>query len=201
MWVVVALASLAVLIIIVLCIPLDVALRVDVYGKPRFGMRLTWLFGLVAKEVSRGKKKLEEKKRPAKVKGKPGKRRIGAGVIFGILRTRGLLRQLRGLLMGILRLPKIKDFTANLRVGLDDPADTGFLFALLGPAIPFLSPSFPYQIKVQPSLETGFEGYLQGTVRLRPIQMLPPLIKFTFSLATIRVIKRLVLTKWKRGKK
>ena len=61
MWVAVTLSSLAVLIILVLCIPVDVGLYVDVYGRPKFRMRVGWLFGLVRKEIGKGKKKPEDK--------------------------------------------------------------------------------------------------------------------------------------------
>ncbi len=199
MWAVAALASLAALIVLLLCVPLDIRLNVDVPGKPM--VRLAWLFGLVSKEITRRKKKPEEK-RPA-VRRKPRARKIRARAVFDILRTRGLLKQVSGLLKGILRCLKIKEFGANFRVGLDNPADTGLLFAFVGPATVFLSSAFPCEIRVQPSFddEAVFEGYLHGTLRLRPIKVATPFLRFVFSLATIRVIKTLVLTKWKRKKK
>lgn len=91
---------------------------------------------------------------------------------------------------------------ADFRAGLGNPADTGLLFALIGPAASRLSSSFPRQIRVEPSFEdeTAFEGHLSGTVRLQPIQLVPPLMKFAFSSATIRTVKKLVLTRWKRKK-
>ena len=87
-------------------------------------------------------------------------------------------------------------------MGLDNPADTGLLFALIGPAIFFLSRSVPCQIRVQPSFEgeAAFQGYLHGAVRLRPIRLVTPIVRFAFSLAAIRVVKILVLARWKRKK-
>ena len=99
MWVIVALASLAALIILALCVPLDVELHLDGNGRPKFGMRLTWLFGLVSREVRRGKKKPEEEKREDKRKLR-GRGTIRA--VFKILRTRGLPRRIMGLLRDIL---------------------------------------------------------------------------------------------------
>lgn len=202
MWVIVTLASLAVILILVLSVPFDTVLHVDMYGRPKFRLRLSWLFGLITKEVEKREKKPTEKKKVVKEKQKlaESKRRIGD--IFAILRTRGLLRQFIVLITDILRRFKIRDFIVDFRVGLGNPADTGLLFALIGPATFLLSSSFPHQIRVEPSFEdeTAFEGHLSGTVRLRPIQLVSPLIKFTFSLATIRVVKKLVLTKLKRKK-
>ena len=194
MWVVATLASLAAVIVLVLCIPLDAVLHIDIHGRPKFQMRLAWLFGLVSKEITRAKKK--------KPKEKKRKRRIKARTIFKILRTRGLLGQLRRLLWDILRRLNIRDLRINFRVGLDDPADTGLLFALIGPATFFLGSSRVHEIRIEPSFEDEavFEGYFHGAVRLVPIQLAIPILRFVFSLAAMRTVKVLVLTKWKRKK-
>ena len=202
MWVIATIASLAAVIILVLCIPLNAVLRIDVHGRPKSQVKLVWFFGLVSKEITRGKKGTEEEKGVAKGKQKPGKRRIKARSIFQILRTRGLLKQLKRLLQDILKCLKIRDLKVNLRIGLDDPADTGLLLALIGPATFFLGSSRVHEIRVQPSFEDEavFEGYLHGAVRLVPIQLAIPFLRFVFSLAAIRTAKTLVLAKWKRTK-
>ena len=201
MWVAATLASLAGLIILLLCVPVDMALHIDVYGRPKFRMKLSWLFGLVSKEVRKGKKKPEEKKRVAEGKPKLRKRRVKARTVFEILQTKGLLGQFKCLLKDVITRLKIRDLLADFRVGLDNPADTGLLFALIGPAILFLSSSFPHEIRVQPSFDKAvLEGYSYGVVRLRPIQLVIPSLRFVFSLATIRAVKKLVLSRWKRRK-
>jgi hypothetical protein len=201
LWVIVTLASLAVILVLVLSVPFEMAFQVSVPGRPRFRMKLLWLFGLVSKEIIR-KKKSEEKKKVVEKEPKPkeGKRRIR--VIIGILRTEGLLRKSIVLLRDLLRSLKIRDLLADFRVGLGNPADTGLLFALIGPTTSWLSSSLSLQIRVQPSFadEATFEGYSRGAVRLRPIQLVIPFLRFVFSLATVRMVKKLVLTKWKRKK-
>ena len=201
MWVIATLAGLAGLIILLLCIPLDAAFNLDTSEKPRFRLRLVWLFGLISKEVKKREKKPEEKKKPTKEKRKK-KRRIGFRTILRILRTKGLLRQIKDLVRGVLGQFKIKELAVNLKLGLDNPADTGLLFALIGSTTPFLSLPSKYQIRVQPlfSEEAVFEGYLHGVLRLWPIKLVGPLLRFVFSLAVLRVIKILVLSKWKQKK-
>ena len=201
MWVIIVLASLVVILALVLCIPLDMVLHADVYGRPRFSMRLTWLFGLVSKEITRGKKP-EKKKEVVKERRKLREGRRGAGAIFQILRTRGLLKQLKGLLKDILSCSKIRELAADLSLGLGNPTDTGLLFAFIGPANLFLNSYFPCQIRVQPSFEdeATFKGYSYGVARLRPVQLVIPSLRFVFSLAAMRAVKRMVLTKWKRKK-
>ena len=201
MWVIATLAGLAGLTIFVLCVPVDAALNIDTSGRPKFRLRLVWLFGLVSKEVKREKKKPEEKKAPPKKKPKK-KRRIGFRTISRILRIKGLLRQVKDLVRDVIGQLKIRELAVNLKLGLDNPADTGFLFASIGSITPFLSLPSQYQLRVQPSFydEAVFEGYLHGVLRLWPIKLVSPFVRFVFSLATLRVVKILVLSKWKRKK-
>ena len=177
--------------------------QVEAYGKPKFRTRLAWLFGLVGKELKKGREKPEEKERVPEGKPKRRKRGIRARTVFEILRTKGLLGQFKRLLRDIFGCLRFKDLRVDLRVGLDDPADTGLLFAVIGPATFFLSSSFPHRIRVQPSFEDEmvFEGSLSGVLRLWPIQLVLPVLKFVFSLATIRLLKTLVVSRWKGKKK
>lgn len=172
--------------------PVDAALNIDTSVRPKFRLRLVWLFGLVSKEVKREKKKPEKKR----------KRRIGFRTISRILRIKGLLRQVKDLVRDVIGQLKIRELAVNLKLGLDNPADTGFLFASIGSITPFLSLPSQYQLRVQPSFydEAVFEGYLHGVLRLWPIKLVRPFVRFVFSLATLRVVKVLVLSKWKRKK-
>jgi len=174
----------------------------DVHGKPAVRMRLAWLFGLVSKEVSPAKRKPEEKKRVIKDRRGLGGRARQAKAILEILRIKGLLKQFKSLLRGVLSCAEIRELGANFRVGLNNPADTALLFAFIGPAMVFLESFFPYPLRVQPSFddEAVFDGYLDGAARLRPIKLARPLLGVTFSLVTIRALKILVSTRWKRKK-
>lgn len=200
MWVVIALVSLAVLIILVLCVPLDLKLHVEVYGQPKFKMRLAWLFGLVSKEVTR--KKPKEGKKVGEAEPKPKERKRGFWSVLKIVRTRGLLKQVKRLIKDILGCLKIRDLTADFDVGLDDPADTGILFAAVGPAALAVDSLTACQVRIRPAFGDGpvLEGYSSGTIRLQPIRLGVPVSRFIFSLPAFRMVKNLVMTKWKRRK-
>ena len=178
--------------------PLDLVFRTNIDGKPRFSMRLIWLFGLVSRELSRGRKKPEEK-RAIEHERKPWGRRWEIRDTFEVLRTKGLLKQFGSFIKRIFRHIKIRELVANFKVGLDNPADTGLLFAFMAPVNLILSYFSPHQIRIEPSFagETIIEGHLYGAVRLRPIQLAAPLIGFVFSLPTLRAVKKLVFSKWK----
>lgn len=198
MWVIVVLVSLAVLITLFLCIPLDLVFRANVEGRPKFNLRLKWFFGLVSSELRQTRKKPEEKK--VEYEGKPGDWLHRLRVTFEILQTKGLLKQLRSFIKRTIRRIKIRELTANLKVGLDNPADTGLLFAFIAPLNLAINYFLPHPIKIQPSFtgESFITGYLYGEVRLWPIQLAASLIAFAFSLPTLRVAKKLVLYKWRR---
>ena len=202
MWVIATLAGLVGLFILVLCVPLDAVLSIDTSEKPRVRLKMAWFFGLISKELRREKRKPAEKKEVTKEKRKKKRRRLEFRTILKILRTKGLLKQVKNLVRGIIGQLKIREVAVNLKLGLEDPADMGLAFALIGSTKPFLNIPSQYQIRVQPSFygETVFEGYLRGVLRLQPIKLVGPALRFVFSLATLRLLKTLISSKWKRKK-
>ena len=199
MWVLVTLASLLVLLVIILLIPVEAALSLDIHGRPQFRVKMAWFFGLVTREVTGGQPSPPEPERAEEIKRKRRRWRWRPGEILSILRTSGLLRQVFRLVRDIFRLPRLQDLLADLRVGLGDPAETGLLFAVIGPASALLYHRFPNQIRLQPDFtdEAVLDGYVFGKVRLRPIQMAPPILRFTFSTAAIQAAWQMVVNKWK----
>jgi len=120
--------------------------------------------------------------------------------ISEFLRIKGFLRQLVSFLQRIVRRIKIKKLIADFKIGLENPADIGLLFAFLAPLNLLMSYFSPHHIRIEPSFasENIIEGHFDGELRLRPIQLAVPLIGFAFSLPTLRAIKKLVFSKWKR---
>lgn len=201
MWYIIVPASLVILIGLVICVPVDSTFRVDIYEKSRFSVRIEWLFGLIGREVTdhrkKGKGKREEAQTWPKIKGK------AKGVKSGmdILRSRGLLGHIQRLIKDLFHGIEIKGLSMDFRIGLGDPADTGVLFAAINPTLLFLRPSSA-SINLQPAFENDFliEGYGYGTVRLRPVRFVLPLLRFIFSLTVARVAIKMVRAKWKRKK-
>jgi hypothetical protein len=200
LWVIAVLAALAILLCFILYIPLDLLIHVDVDGRPKFRLSLSWLFGLVRPEITGREKKPKKKIKKAKAKKKHRLR--DARLVFNILRTRGILRHVRELVKGVFSAFKFRDIVADLKIGLGDPVDTGLLFAFLGPATALWGSSHLHRVRLEPSLDDDavLQGYLQGTVRLRPIRLVPPLLKFVFSLTTLKIVKTVISSKWKRKK-
>ena len=195
MWVLIALAGLLALIILLLSVPIDLAFSLEVYGRPKFRARFSWLFGLLSRDI-KGKKKKDAALKKA-VKKKAGKKKRGGGrKALRLLTTRGLIWRLKALILGILRRLEFRDFRMDFRGGLENPVDSAMVFSLIWPAYLFLGPAFGRHVNLQVSFEgvAFLEGYCQGAVRLRPIRLAPPLARFIFSVPTLRAIKRMVIS-------
>lgn len=201
MWIVAIVIGLCVLILLVFCVPLEMTFRIQAAGRPAFGARVVWGFGLVSKELAT-KKKPPGKQSRANAKPTSKKRSLRTNTGFQLLMSKGMLGQLRRLVIGLLRCLKLEALNVDMKIGLDDPADTGRLFALIGPAALFARSIWHHQISVRPSFEdeTVLEGYAYGTVRVQPIQLIPPFVRFVFSSPTFNVLKVLILNLWKRQK-
>ena len=197
MWVIATLVGIILIIFVAFCIPLQMSFRMDTDRSPRFSMSLLWFFGLVSKELGK-RAKLKVKREKAETTPKGKKKGLQTKTILRILRTKGLLGRLRRLLSDTISCLKIKELGADFRIGFDDPADTGMLFALIGPAILFLNLACRHPISVTPSFEdeTVIKGHFHGNLRLRPIRLIPPLVRFAFSLPTITALKLLAFRKW-----
>ena len=190
-WLLVALASL----IAILSIPFEILCHIEVYEKPKFRIRLKWLFGLLKKEI-RAKKKPTKKKKKQKL----GEGRKWLWAAFRIIRIKGMLKELRRLVKGILNSLKIRELRVNLKVGLDDPADTAFLVGIINSSRLFWKPSFPHEIDIRADYEgqVFLEGYTHLTVRVLPIQIVVSVLRFLFSWSTMKAMRILVVAKWKK---
>ena len=195
MWVVIWLAVALASLIAILSIPFEILCHLEVYEKPKFRIRLKWLFGLLKKDI-RAKKKPTKKKE----KGKLGEGRKWLWAAFRIIRIKGMLKELRRLVKAILNSFKIRELQVNFKVGLDDPADTAFLVGIINASRLFWKPSFPHEIDIRADYEgeVFLEGYTHLTVRVIPIQIVVSLLRFLFSWSSIRAMRTLVVSKWKK---
>jgi len=190
LWVLIALAGLLALVVLLLSVPVDLSFSLEVYGRPKFRARFSWLFGLLSRDI-KGKKKGD-----AALKKAVKKKRGGGRKALRLLAIRGLIWRLKALVLGILRRLEFREFRMDFRGGFENPADSAMVFSLIWPAYLFLGPAFGRHVNLQVSFEgvAFLEGYCQGAVRLRPIRLTPPLARFIFSVPTLRAIKRMVIS-------
>jgi len=190
-WVIIGLAGAAVLVVLVLSVPLDTGLTYDSSSPRKVRVRLTWMFGLISLEpgAREQKKALPPASRPKKRKGAGG----GLRRMWRVATIRGLPDEIKKLLARVFRQVKIKELAVRLRIGFDDPADGGMVFAVVGAARPFLRLPAGHEPTVQPVLSDHpfIEGYGHCVVRLQPIMLLMPFAQFIFSAPGMRIVREL----------
>ena len=99
--------------------------------------------------------------------------------------VRGIVRLVRRVFAGL----QVSDVALWIRVGLDDPADTGRLYGCLYPFSRVLSGIVHSDIDLRPDFSGAhltFDGHAR--VRLVPARVLGPAVAFTFSRPTLRAI-------------
>lgn len=175
------------LVILALSIPVELVFDLEVRGEAKSSIRVGWLFGLVWKKIGRGRKKPKRK------------RKRGVKPSLSLLRTKGLAVRLFKLVRQILSRLRIRQLDADLRVGLDDPVDTGMLYSVMWPALVSLSSSGPVKVRLEPSFaEPALEMSMHGRIRFFPIEMVGPLLWFALSPAGLRAARLMVVSRWKQ---
>jgi hypothetical protein len=192
LWLVYTIASLLVLLLFILCIPIYITISFNTSQEPKLTAKLKWLFGLYTSELGAKAKHIDQEPQ-SRQKG------LGFSTIVNILRTRGLFKQFFRLTKGIFNRIKIRELDANLKVGLENPADLGLLFALMAPLNLLVRGLSPYSIVVQPDFsdETPIRGYAYSMARLQPILVAPPLFGFLLSKPGLIAIKKFLSARWK----
>jgi len=193
LWLIITLASLSLLLVLLLSIPVNLIFYFDTNRQPKASLSFSWMFGLISKRLG-GKKK-----KPKAPRKKKGKKKGSRFKFWGILRTTGLLKQVLLLLRGILSCIHLKKFELQLKLGLDNPADTGFLFGYIY-AVRGLLPA-KSGIAINPEFsEAVIEGHSRGIVTLTPICFVGPLFRFVFSKTSLKILWGIITGKWKKKK-
>ena len=192
MWTIYIIASLLVLLVFTLCIPINIVILFSTNQKPKFTVELKWLFGLFTSKLGSHRGNINQK---------PQSRRkeLGFRSIVNILNTRGLLKELFRLMKHIFNRMKFRKLVADIKIGLENPAELGLLFAFLTPFNILIRNCWPHSIIIQPNFsdETPLRGYAYGTARLLPILIVMPVLGFLRSRPGLIAIKKLLVARWK----
>ncbi|MDD3448904.1 MAG: hypothetical protein PHF72_07730 [Gammaproteobacteria bacterium] len=166
-----------------LAVPLELAFSVRRDGVRREGRgSLRWLFGLV-------RVRLGGPGRPAARRPRARRPRRGGGGarrMLALVQVEGFGSHLLRLARDLFRRIRIQELGLRVRLGLDDPADTGRLWAVVGPlaALPGLR-----RITIEPEFAAGtFELDGRGRIRIVPLRLLSVLLRFALSPVTLRAL-------------
>ena len=179
--------------IAVLCIPIELLFLFESEEKPSFRFRISWFSGLIGREKGgQGRKRAGVKR-----KALAGFR---ADLLWKIIQREKALEGSFRFIRDIYKVCHVKDIDADIRFGLGDPADTALLFATVGLPVKFLCSSLPYRVSIEPAFseEAVIAGHFYLVLRLRPFQIIVPMLCLCFSLGIVNLMVIMTQFKWMR---
>lgn len=198
MWFIYILLCIVLVIILLLCIPVDIAFSINTREIPKLKASLAWCYGIFKTELH---KKFPSKEKAKKRKA-PKPRRMGNLDFFvEIITTKGLLKQIFLFVRRTFKSMKIKELAADLEIGLDDPIDNAWLFAYAIPVNYFLART-SYHLNIRPVFAPDyyFSCNSAGRIRVFPIQMVGNILRLAFSSPGRMFIWITTTRKWKKSK-
>jgi hypothetical protein len=183
-----------------LAVPVELTFRLE-GGAPLAGeVGIRWLLGLVRARIpvpGAGGKPGEAA--AAREGGRrPATRRVrrrasrGPGRYLDVLRQEAFRARACRLARDLARAVRVRRLRLWLRVGLDDPADTGMLWAVVGPLSAVALGLRRAEVRIEPEFaEAAFRFRTDGRVVVVPLQLLALAAAFALSPPSIRAWRTL----------
>jgi len=188
-------AGLLGLVLLLLAVPVDVEFRLEGIEPFTGEVGVRWLFGLVrfripVPRVGKPTPRPEAKRKAARVRARPKARGRHRNVLAA-LRQAAFRRRVYRLVRDLVRAVHVHRLRLLMRLGLGDPADTGRLWAVVGPlnAVAQLRNA---ELRIEPEfMDPVLEFQADGRLRLVPLRFLILAIAFALSPPTIRAWRTL----------
>lgn len=170
-------------------VPVEVACRVEIrQGQRDARGTLYWMLGLV--QVPLGSRSAHGRASQARKKMARRRHKRGAGMrgMMAAFRVEGFSWRLLMLIQNLLRRIEVRELSLEAHLGLDDPADTGRLWAVIGPVAATMIPAEAH-IVVVPQF-TGRVFAVDGRTRIRviPVRLLSMIFVFILTPSTLRAL-------------
>ncbi|MDH3460352.1 MAG: DUF2953 domain-containing protein [Burkholderiaceae bacterium] len=185
------------LLVLLLAVPVGVAFRFQGIEAFKGQITIRWLFGLVRFCIDVPDFTEAQPPRPgtgmeaAKLRVKRKKRGRATNVL-AVLQKAAFRRQLYRLVTDLVHAAHLHELSIRVRLGLGDPADTGCLWALVGPLNALAQSLRNTEVRVEPEfMDTVFEFEAHGRLLLVPLQLLASAIAFALSLPSIHAWRTL----------
>jgi hypothetical protein len=173
---------------VLLAVPITVAFRIDCIKEIKGQLSFHWLFGLMRFRISipgGTKAEPQHKLKPAK-KVRKRKRGGAARGVFALLKESAFRGHAIRFIKDVLRVTHARDLYLRLRIGLGDPADTGRLWALLGPIAGIAATLRRAEVSIEPEfIDPMLEVESHGEFRLIPLQFIAMVTAFVVSPTTL----------------
>lgn len=172
------------LIVILLAMPVTLTYQLSWKQTLSADLRLIWAFGLVRADVSPDPAKPKPDKPEAAVPkaGRKGRYSRKNSNYLAAIRQPSFRRRLLRFMSDLWGAIHKQNVRLLVRMGLGDPADTGQLWAVLGPLSGMLARLRDIRVLIEPDfLDPTFEVDSSGTIRLIPLQFAVLVLGLLFS--------------------
>jgi hypothetical protein len=190
-----ALGLLLVLLIALTAIRVELQFHKSWPRRPESFVRIRWAFGLVRAQISprrskerpaKGEAAAARKAAPPRKRPRKKRNRKKRNVLKA-LRQAGVRRRLIRFLEDLWRAIHKDDLHLRVRLGLGDPADTGRLWALVGPISALLRTLPGTSVVIEPEFsDSACEANAAGNVRVVPLKVIALIVSLLLSPAIWR---------------
>ena len=166
-------AAFLLILVALLAIPVRLSYQLSWRRALQGNVELHWLFGLVRVQLPLARSARPASKQPT---GSPKKRKAKSAVArsnpFAAIRQKAFRERVLRFMRDIWRAAHKQNLVLRVRIGLGDPADTGRLWALVGPVSGMLATARDASIEIEPEfIDAVFELDSSGNIRVLPLQM------------------------------
>ena len=172
-----------------LVIPLSLSFSISQNQQLQGYAQIRWLFGLVKFQThfpGETKAPKHKKSSPTK-KSKPHKPGNNGRNFVGLFKQQQFRQHIIKFIKNMLRASHAKDLYLRLRIGLGDPADTGMLWAMMGPVSGMFKNLQGMTVTIEPEfIDAVLEIESHGRFKFIPLQFIALMMAFTLSPVTIR---------------
>ena len=183
-----SLLALVVLLVALLAIPLEWTFNVrQEQGQREAKSHILWLFGLVRFPIT-GSPEAEAKANPKEPrKPKKGPEKAPRNSPLAAASVEGFVGRVLTLIRRLLSSIHIHHLNLQARLGLGDAADTGRLWAFIGPLGVLLAQPKATRVTIEPDFyDEVLDFKSDGRIQVIPLKLLTLLIGFLFSFNTLR---------------
>ena len=186
-----ALSGLVALLLLLLAVPIRLKFHLEGSGAFKGQVAVHWLFGVVRVCIplpGAVKSRPESRTKPQAAKPRTKRRKPGArSRSLALLRHAPFRQRASRFINDLIRAVHPRHFRLSMRLGLGDPADTGCLWALVGPLNAAAQNLRNAHVQIEPEfMDTVFEFQADGQMRFVPLHLLFLAIAFALSPQAIR---------------
>ncbi len=190
------LSAILLLLLLLLAVPLDLVFRIECVRNFQGQISVRWLFGVVRfrtplRSTSGQQRKNKRLQQSSKKRTARNNHRARPDFV-AVIRQAQFRRRVYRFFKDLVRALHLQRLRLLMRLGLGDPADTGRLWALIGPLSAMAQNVRSAEVCIEPEfMDSVLEVQADGQLRLIPLQLLVLVFAFVLSPPSIRAWRTL----------